>query len=68
MVNAAAKAEPGANRELVFVKNVSTRYGRPFTTGVALVYDSVENASFEPKFVQDRHQKTRTAKETGGDE
>jgi len=32
------------------------------------VYDSVENASFEPKFVQDRHQKTRTAKETGGDE
>ena len=68
MVNAAAKAEPGANRELVFVKNVNTRYGRPFTTGIALVYDSAETASFEPKFVQDRHQKTRASKETGGDE
>jgi ribosomal protein S24E len=68
MVNAAAKAEPGANRELVFVKNVNTRYGRPFTTGIALVYDSAESASFEPKFVQDRHQKTRSSKDTGGDE
>ena len=68
MVNAAAKAEPGANRELVFVKNVNTRYGRPFTTGLALVYDSADTASFEPKFVQDRHQKTRASSEKGGDE
>ena len=68
MVTSAAKAEPGANRELVFVKNVSTRYGRPFTTGLALVYDSVDSAAFEPKFVQDRHQKTRASTEKGGDE
>ena len=68
MVTSAAKAEPGANRELVFVKNVSTRYGRPFTTGLALVYDSADSAAFEPKFVQDRHQKTRASTEKGGDE
>ena len=68
MVTSAAKAEPGATRELVFVKNVSTRYGRPFTTGLALVYDSADSAAFEPKFVQDRHQKTRASTEKGGDE
>jgi small subunit ribosomal protein S24e len=68
MVTSAAKAEPGANRELVFGKNVSTRYGRPFTTGLALVYDSADSAAFEPKFVQDRHQKTRASTEKGGDE
>ena len=68
MVTAAAKAEPGANRELVYVKNVNTRFGRPFTTGLALVYDSAESAAFEPTFVQDRHQKTRASQKTGGGE
>jgi len=29
MVAAAAKAEPGSKKELTFVKDVSTRYGRP---------------------------------------
>ena len=31
MITAAAKAEPGSKKELVFVKNVNTRYGMPFT-------------------------------------
>ena len=68
MITAAAKAEPGSKKELIFVKNVNTRYGRPLTTGTALIYDSEESASLEPKFIVDRHEKTRAQKETGGDE
>ena len=68
MITAAAKAEPGSKKELVFVKNVSTRYGMPLTTGIALIYDSEESASLEPKFIVDRHEKTHAQKETGGDE
>ena len=68
MITSAAKAEPGSKKELIFVKNVNTRYGRPLTTGTALIYDSEESASLEPKFIVDRHEKTRAPKETGGDE
>ena len=52
---AAAKAEPGAKEELVFVKEVSTRFGMPQTTGLALVYDSAESAELEPEYVKARH-------------
>jgi ribosomal protein S24E len=55
MVAAAAKAEPGAKQELVFVKEVSTRYGRPQTTGLALIYGSPESAALEPEYVRVRH-------------
>ena len=55
MVAAAAKAEPGANQELVFVKEVNTRYGRPQTTGLALIYGSSESAALEPDYVRVRH-------------
>ena len=68
MIAAAAKAEPGSKKELVFVKNVNTRYGMPLTTGIALIYDSEASASLEPKFIVARHEKTRAVKETGGDE
>ena len=68
MIAAAAKAEPGSKKELVFVKNVNTRYGMPLTTGIALIYDSEESASLEPKFIVERHEKTRAVNETGGDE
>ena len=55
MRSAAAKAEPGAKEELVFVKEVSTRFGMPQTTGLALVYDSAESAELEPEYVKARH-------------
>ena len=58
---AAAKAEPGAKEELVFVKEVSTRFGMPQTTGLALVYDSAESAELEPEYV-----KARNSSEQGG--
>lgn len=55
MVTAAAKTEPGAKQELVFLKEVSTRYGRPQTTGLALIYGSSESAALEPEYVRVRH-------------
>jgi small subunit ribosomal protein S24e len=55
MVEAAAKAEPGADKKLVFVKNVNTRFGMSRTSGLALVYGSTESASIEPNYVVERH-------------
>ena len=55
MVAAATKSEPGANKDLVFVKEVSTRYGRPQTSGLALIYGSPESAALEPEYVRVRH-------------
>ena len=55
MVEAATKAEPGSNKNLVFVKNVNTRFGMARTSGIALVYGSEESASIEPGYVIERH-------------
>ena len=55
MVAAAAKAEPGSKKELTFVKNVNTRFGRPQTTGIAVIYGDAEAAALEPEFVHSRH-------------
>ena len=52
---AAVKAEPGAKEELVFVKDVNTRFGMPQTTGVALIYGSADSAELEPDYVKARH-------------
>ena len=55
MVTAVTKAEPGSKKELVFVKDVSTRFGMTRTSGVALIYDSVEASSIEPNYILERH-------------
>ena len=55
MRDAAAKAEPGADKELVFVKNVNTRFGMSRTTGLALIYGTLESTSIEPDYVIERH-------------
>ena len=55
MIIAATKAEPGAKKELVFVKNVNTRFGMSRTSGLALVYGSENSASIEPEYVLERH-------------
>ena len=55
MVDAAAKAEPGADKKLVFVKNVNTRFGMSRTSGMALIYGAAESASIEPDYVIERH-------------
>ena len=75
MVNAAAKAEPGADKKLVFVKNVNTRFGMSRTSGMALIYGAAEAASIEPDYVIERHKslnenesKQKKAKETETDD
>ena len=56
IVAAAAKAEPGSKKELTFVKNVNTRFGRPQTTGIAVIYGDAESATVEPDYVHNRHE------------
>ena len=55
MVDAAAKAEPGSDKKLVFVKNVNTRFGMSRTSGLAMIYGSPDSASIEPDYVIERH-------------
>ena len=55
MVDEAAKAEPGADRDMVVVKHVNTRFGMSRTTGTALIYGSAESKSIEPEYVKERH-------------
>ena len=55
MVDAAAKAEPGSDKKLVYVKNVNTRFGMSRTSGLALIYGAAESASIEPDYVIERH-------------
>ena len=61
---AAVKAEPGAKEELVFVKDVSTRFGMPQTTGIALVYGSAESAEFEHEYLKARHSPDKESQTT----
>jgi len=71
MVAAAAKSEPGAKEELVFIKDVSTRFGMPRTTGLALIYSSEEASTIEPDFIIERHKRIRgdeSDDSEGGDE
>lgn len=71
MVSAAAKSEPGAREELVFIKDVSTRFGMPRTSGLALIYSSKEASKIEPDFIVERHKRIRgdqSDDSEGGDE
>ena len=55
MRSAIASIEPGASADTVVVKEVSTRFGQPQTTGLAFIYDSVESMQNEPKYILKRH-------------
>ena len=69
--------EPGSNRDLIVVKDCSTRFGQPLTTGLAYVYSSKEAMSVEPGYIFKRHESLRSGSgsqseapsdEEGGDE
>ncbi|MGB0515555.1 MAG: 30S ribosomal protein S24e [Poseidonia sp.] len=76
--------EPGANRDLIVVKDCSTRFGQPLTTGTAYIYGSQEAMAVEPGYIHKRHEDLRSSsaseasaeeapaeeptKEEGGDE
>ncbi|MCH1591792.1 MAG: hypothetical protein L7R66_02235 [Candidatus Thalassarchaeaceae archaeon] len=65
MITAAAKAEPGAKEDLVFIKDVSSRFGMPRTTGLALIYSTEEASSIEPNFIVERHKRVRGSDSDG---
>ncbi|RJV02403.1 MAG: hypothetical protein DWC11_02320 [Candidatus Poseidoniales archaeon] len=48
--------EPGANPNLVVIKNCNTRFGMAMTTGRAYVYASEEAMSVEPAYIHKRHE------------
>jgi small subunit ribosomal protein S24e len=55
IISAVAQAEPGAKKELIIVKNINTRFGRPQTTGTAYIYGSTESMTVEPVHALKRH-------------
>lgn len=64
--------EPGATKDLIIIKDVSTRFGQPLTTGLAFIYEHEEALSIEPTYIQKRHASLRSgagsqAQEDGGD-
>ena len=55
IVEAVLKMEPGATKDRVLVKSVSTRFGQPLTTGNAFVYGDRADLEKEPKYILARH-------------
>ena len=55
IIDAVVKMEPGATKDLVLVKSVSTRFGQPLTTGNAFVYGNRTDLEKEPKYILARH-------------
>ncbi len=56
MIDFITKMEPGAKKECTFILDVTSRFGRSMTTGVAHVYENDEAASRTvPNYVKDRH-------------
>ena len=72
IIDAVVKMEPGATKDCVLIKSVSTRFGQPLTTGNAIVYGDRADLEKEPKYILARHGKGETApaaaKETAADE
>ncbi|MBH34083.1 MAG: 30S ribosomal protein S24e [Euryarchaeota archaeon] len=52
--------EPGANRDLIVIKNCETRFGQPLTTGTAYIYASQEAMAVEPDYIHKRHESLRS--------
>jgi small subunit ribosomal protein S24e len=55
IIDAVAKMEPGATKDRILVKSVSTRFGQPLTTGSAFVYSDRADLEKEPKYILARH-------------
>ncbi len=74
LIDAIDSLEPGSNRDLIVVKDCSTRFGQPLTTGFAYIYASAEAMAVEPGYINARHEALRSSSATkeaepeGGDE
>ena len=55
IIEAVVKIEPGATKDCILVKSVSTRIGQPLTTGNAFVYGDRADLEKEPKYILARH-------------
>ena len=55
IIEAVVKIEPGATKDCILVKSVSTRFGQPLTTGNAFVYGDRADLEKEPKYILARH-------------
>ena len=55
IIEAVVKIEPGATKDCILVKSVSTRFGQPLTTGNAFVYGDRADLEKEPKYIRARH-------------
>ena len=55
IIEAVVKIEPGATKDCILVKSVSTRFGQPLTTGNAFVYGDRADLEKEPKYMLARH-------------
>jgi small subunit ribosomal protein S24e len=54
MLAAVAAVEPGSSVENIIVKEVSTRFGQPLTTGLAYIYESADALANEPTYILSR--------------
>ncbi len=61
ILNQVASLEPGANKDLIVIKNVNTRFGVGITTGLALIYGDEESIKVEPKYVHSRFEELRSS-------
>ncbi len=61
MLNGIATLEPGANRDLIVIKDVNTRFGMGSTTGLGLVYADKESMKVEPTYMHERYAGMRAA-------
>jgi small subunit ribosomal protein S24e len=52
--------EPGSNPELIVVKDCSTRFGQPLTTGLAFIYSTEDAMKVEPDYILKRHESLRS--------
>tara|TARA_B100001142_G_C13895219_1_gene485631 strand:+ start:250 stop:606 length:357 start_codon:yes stop_codon:yes gene_type:complete len=56
MIDFITKMEPGSKKECTFILDVTSRFGRSMTTGVAHVYENDEAAATTvPNYVKERH-------------
>lgn len=61
LLNGIASLEPGSNRDLIVIKDVSTRFGIGSTTGLGLVYGDMESMKVEPGYMHKRFAEMRAA-------
>jgi small subunit ribosomal protein S24e len=61
ILNQVASLEPGANKDLIVIKNVNTRFGVGITTGSAFIYGDEESIKVEPKYVHARFEELRSS-------